>query len=273
MEDTLSSAKRLAILKELVKVKPGGTIDERRRAKALLRSLSQQRDLKLKPNPRQRGLDNRNNDYLANFDKIRTRPAVGRAVVTSTFKKGPKTNKYDVSFYNYDTGVRDSPFAGGSRNAKFQGLNYMLGNAMDKDIPKNNMIKIQATDGRRVKAYERGTGGGLKFKPYPWEPDTAVGGEATTYKNKKGNFQPMVDGKFTEAKPNPGDRLRSGLIRLATSDTAKKRILKAVPAFTKGVPLVNAIMTGADIGEAMRKHLKINKSVSSRGGGRKSLND
>ena len=36
----------MALLKELVKITPGGTINEQKRAKALLRSLAQGRDRK-----------------------------------------------------------------------------------------------------------------------------------------------------------------------------------------------------------------------------------
>lgn len=207
----MTPEERLALLKEITKINKGGTVDERKRAQALLRSLAQNRDFKIGGQP-------------VRPDYFRNRPAIGRTVVTSNLGPGPsgKVNQFDVSFYNNNgTGVSDNPFPGGARNSKYKALYYMLGQALDKDIPNNRMLKIDATDDRRVKAYERGTKGALKFEPYKYSQysdfETRLpGGTSSTYKNKKGNFQPMIDGKFTKSKPNPADSLRSSLIRAAT---------------------------------------------------------
>ena len=56
-----------------------------------------------------------------------------------------------------------------------------------------------------------------------------AGGEAKSYKNKGGNYQPIVDGKFTKSAGNPGDSLRSGLIRAATALEPIYRGIKVVP--------------------------------------------
>lgn len=264
-DQPLSNVQRMALLKEIVRFEGGGTIDERRRAQALLRSLAQNRDLKQHVN------------YRGNEVYQRSRPAVGRSVVTSSAPTPTgKTNTYDISFYGSE-GVQDQPFKGGTRDSKFKALNYMLGQALDKDIPSNNMVKIDATDDRRVSAYTRGTKGALKFQPYAWSREEAPvpGGTAKSYKNKAGNFQPIVEGKFTKSVKNPGDSLRSSLVRAATAlepfyrgvaGTAKsRRIPKADP--------ISAIMTGADIGKWMRDNLKVNQQTSGRGGGRQALND
>ena len=109
----------------------------------------------------------------------------------------------------------------------------VFGQALDKDIPKNSTIEIEATDRRRMKAYERDTKGALKFKPFKWRTIRG-GGHATSYKNKAGNFQPIVDGRFTKSAGNPGDTLRSGLIRAAN---ALKPIYRNVPQSAK---IINA---------------------------------
>jgi hypothetical protein len=267
-DGTLSPAQRMAMLKELTSFEPGGTINETKRAQALLRSLAQGRDYRLA-----------GNDMRP--DQIRTRPAVGRSVLTANL--GPtstgKTTEYDISFFG-KRGVDDQPFAGDSRNSKAKALNYMLGQAMDRDIPNNSMLKIEATDSRRVNAYERGTKGALKFGPFPWSEYSEFraripGGQATSYKNKAGNFQPIVDGKFTKSAKNPGDSLRGGLIRAATALDPIYRGVRGVFSSNRarGVDPISAIMTGADIGTWMQNNLKINKSTSGRGGGRKALND
>lgn len=259
---------RMALLKELVKITPGGTIDERRRAKALLRSLAQGRDLRTTKN------------YKGDTSYIRNRPAVGRTVVTSSApSKSGKTNNYDISFYG-NNGVQDQPFKGGTKNSKYKALYYMLGQALDRDVPKNNMIKIDATDDRRVTAYTRATKGGLKFEPYPWQrvgefEAQLPGGRAKTYKNKAGNFQPIVDGKFTRSVPNPGDNLRSSLIRAATALAPIYRGVRATfsSSRARGADPLSAIMTGADIGKWMENNLDFYPGTSGRGGGRKALND
>ena len=258
--------KRMALLKELVKIKPGGTINEQRRARALLRSLAQGRDYSKSETKDGRSY------------QTRKRPAVGRGVVTTKFSKNARTTDiYDISFYG-NNGVQDQPFKGGLKDSKLKALNYMLGQALDKDVPKNNMIKIDATDDRRVKAYTRGTKGALKFQPFDFnlgELELTTGGTAKSYKNKAGNFQPIVKGKFTKSVPNPGDHLRSGLIRAATAAEPTYRAIQRILSLTRpiGADPINAIMTGADIGKWMRNNLKVNKQSSGRGGGRQALND
>ena len=253
---------RMALLKELVKIKPG-TIDERRRAKALLRSLAQGRDYRKENTPG-------NVTY-----HYRNRPAIGRSVVTGKYPTNRKTSNYDISFYSSEMGVHDKPFKGGLKNSKLKALKYMLGQALDKDVPSNNMVNIDATDDRRLKAYERDTKGAFKFKPYSWSREGGHGGSAQSYKNKAGNYQPIVDGKFTKSAGNPGDALRSSLIRAAT---ALEPFYRNVAPIVKkgrvgGADPINAIMIGADVGKWMRDNLKVNTQSSGRGSGRTALND
>lgn len=247
---------QLATQKAATKVKGGENINETKRAQALLRSLAQGRDRRT----------------TSRGDVIRTRPAIGRSVVTSEL---PSKNrpKYDISFFNNNqTGVDDNPFRGGLKDSKSKGLQYMLGTTFKEDIPNNSTIKIDATDGRRVSAYERGTKGAIKFEPYPWMNSTKDGGTSSTYVNKAGNFQPRVDNKFTAAKPNPGDALRQLLINAARAVPDVVRNIKPATRVTRYDPLA-AIQTGADIGTWMRDNLDVNSQVSGRGGGRKALND
>ena len=155
----------------------------------------------------------------------------------------------------------------------------MLGQALDKDVPKNNMVKIDATDDRRLKAYTRGTKGAFKFKPYPWQrvggfESQLPGGTAKSYKNKAGNFQPIVNGKFTKSAKNPGDSLRSSLIRAATATEPTYRAIQRIISLTRpmGANPINAIMTGADIGKWMKNNLDFYPGTSGRGSGRTALN-
>jgi hypothetical protein len=218
-EKPLSNVQRMALLKEINKGGIGyNSINETKRAQALLRSLAQGRDVERAP---------------SNI-KSRTRPAVNRTVTTTQIGESKSGRPiYDVSFFNNDgTGVKDKPFKGGIRDSKLKGLNYMLGQAFEKDIKKNSTLKITATDDKRAKAYNRMTKGALQFESWGTPEFELPGADAKTYVNKKGNFQPIVKGKFTKSKPNPGEQLKQHLIKAAT---ASKPIIRKIAKPLKSV--------------------------------------
>lgn len=256
---------RMALLKELVKIKTG-TINESKRARALLRSLQGREVLETVPSVVGRG-----------------RPAIGRNVITTELRSTGKRPKFDISFFNRPDAsaqgfTQDKPFKGGLKDSKSKALKYMLGTALDKDIPKNSTLKITPTDSRRAKAYQRMTGGALDFnvkkEPNYYGRLRDTFDDGASYKTKKGNFQPIVNNKFTKAKPNPKERLQKPLKEAAVANPEITRTLASTIAriLRIGNP-VNAIMTGADVGTWMRDNLKVNTQTSGRGGGRQALND
>jgi len=266
--NNIQGVDRTAALKEITQLK-NATIDERRRAQALLRSLSQGRAVLKDTHPSVTG---------------RGRPAIGRNVITTEKPSSGTRPAYDISFYNRPDGTHmfteDKPFKGGLKDSKSKALRYNLGDAFDKDIPNKSTVNITPTDSRRAKAYQRMTGGAVDFN-IKNELNTATGkkrdtfDDAKSWKTNKGNFQPMSDGKFTKAKPNPADALRKPLIDAATSD---KPITRQVGTFARFLRLpgaipFNTIMLGADIGNWMKDNLSPNQSTSGRGGGRSALND
>ena len=259
----MTPEERLALQKE-INVLKNGTIDERRRAQALLRSLKQGRGVQ-----------------EVNGTVVRGRPAIGRDVVTSDLQSANRPKK-DISFFsqqsiNTEPGfndLKDKPFKGGLRDSKSKALKYNLGEAFDKDVPNNSTVKITPTDKRRANVYQRQTGGAMQFQTKEALPGVEYK-EGTSYKTKKGNFQPMIDGKFTKAKPNPADSLRKPLIDAATSDKPNIRQVGPLSRLFRipGAVPMNAIMMGADIGEWMKDNLDVFGGSSGRGGGRSTLND
>jgi len=108
---------RMAMLKELVGFQ-GQSIDERKRAKALLRSLSQGRDKEIRIHK---------GDITTSFDKLkidkRYLPAIGRSVLGSTRSgRRHKTPISTVDFFGPGMSVEDRPFKGGSGDAKSKAL-------------------------------------------------------------------------------------------------------------------------------------------------------
>jgi len=260
-KDNLSSVERMSMLRNFAKQETG-TIDERRRAQALLRSLSQGRGVK-----EVRG------------SVIRGRPAIGRDVMTSDLQTANRPKK-NIGFYGhpqetrFDSSLSDRPFKGGLKDSKSKALKYNLGEAFDKDVPNNSTVKITPTDSRRANVYQRQTGGAMQFQTKEVF-DGIDYKEGTSYKTKKGNFQPMIDGKFTKARPNPADGLRKPLIDAATSDKPIVRQTGPVARFFRipGAVPFNSIMMGADIGNWMKDNLDPFGGSSGRGGGRSALND
>ena len=253
---------RQALQKE-IRILQNGTIDERRRAKALLRSLKQGRGFK-----------------EINGAQIRGRPAIGRDVVTTDLGyQSNKNPKKDISFFNQPSATRrnltdDRPFKGGLKDSKSKALKFNLGEAFDKDVPNNSTVKITPTDSRRANAYQRQTGGAMQFQTKEALPGVEYK-EGQSYKTNKGNFQPMTDGKFGKAKPNPADGLRKPLIDAASSDKPNIRKVGQLSRLFRipGAVPMNAIMMGVDIGDWMKDNLDVFGGSSGRGGGRSALND
>lgn len=237
---------RMAMLKELVGFQ-GQSIDERKRAKALLRSLSQGRDKEIRIHK---------GDITTSFDKLkidkRYLPAIGRSVLGSTRSgRRHKTPISTVDFFGPGMSVEDRPFKGGSGDAKSKALKYQLGSFFE-EVPSNSRMKLSTSDGRRSNVYTRMTGGAFKFTPF-FENAPQSGGEGSAYINKKGNFQPRIDGKFGKAVPNPADRLKKPLIDAATSATPLIRRLPALQNFLRfhGGPYVQGALAAFDLTNAV----------------------
>ena len=237
---------RLAILKELVKFKPQ-SINETKRAKALLRSLQQGRGIERRQ---------RVGEFTGTTHNMTNRrlPAIGRSVMSNTMT-GPnyKTPLSSVDFFSNDNGgmgLGNKPFKGGLKDSKSKALKFQLGKFFE-ELPTNSRIKISSTDSRRSNAYDRMTKGALKFQPFE-KTLPLEGGEANSYVTKKGNIQPRVNNKFTKAVPNPAEALQQPLRDAATAVTPVIRRLPALQRFIRSNPYMSAILMGLDAGQFVR---------------------
>lgn len=174
-----------------------GSINESRRAQALLRNLYRYRDTYTKPS--------------GTRVTLQSMPAIGRTVRSTETppifnRKTPTTVIGFTENRNYSHG--DAPFRGGLRDAKLQGLLYQLGDIFNR--APSGTISGEGIDQQRRNAYNRFTGGVLD----------RVTGEA--FRRPDGRFMPRDErGRFGTAKPNPGPRLQSGLSRLAAGDVVR----------------------------------------------------
>ena len=181
-----------------------GTINETRRAKALMRSMDRR-----PPRITQLGAS------------ITDDPAMGIRTVVGV--------KGLTRFYNYGSlrhPYEDKSFPGGFRSAKFQGIGYRLGQQLEA-FPKGKTIKSDPLGGARSSLYERKSAGAITPE-YPGQMYST-----RTLKNRGGNFQPFREGRFGKSIPADKvyDAAKGGLQRLAAQDPPVVR-----PAGTYRIP-------------------------------------
>ena len=79
-------------------------------------------------------------------------------------------------------------FPGGFKNAKLQGIGYMLGQQLE-NAPRGMVITSEPADPARSALYTRKSAGAIRIE-YP------DGNKTRTLKNRGGNFQPFNQGRF-----------------------------------------------------------------------------
>ena len=157
----------------------------------------------------------------------------------------------ELRFYqDYDDKLR--------RNA----LKAMLGRQID-DIRPGTQLRVGAynSDGggkARQRIYSQGTRGALAFGPMGNAHATRLG--RNTWK-RSDNENVTFDPKDLK-KP----------LKEMTKQQVTRYLLKMTP-LARQIPVMNALMTGADLGQLMVDTLDKNTSSSGRGGGRSALND
>jgi hypothetical protein len=168
-----------------------GTINETRRAQALERSMNR------RP-PRTTAIG----------ASITDDPAIGIRTVVGV---GGSTRFYNYGSLNHP--YEDRKFPGGFRSAKFQGIGYRLGQQLEA-FPKGKTLRSAPLDKARSDLYKRKSAGAIT----PEYPEEML--YTRTLKNRGGNFQPFLKGKF--GKSIPADKVygaaKGGLQRLAAAD-------------------------------------------------------
>jgi hypothetical protein len=167
------------------------TINESRRALALLRSLPEKTKLQMRPSGSGR-IESFSPATNRQVQVSITRPTAGRKLPTSGMAfSGPE-------------GFYDSPFPGYDKNAKHQGLLFQIGDVLE-NVPPGGFSGV-GSDSRRMKAYQR----------------YGIGPEGQAYKRPDGRFQPRnPDGTLGKATDAAG-RLKGGLGRLAAGNVIRQ---------------------------------------------------
>lgn len=188
---------------------PGGTVNLTRRAQALIYGMNRRLQLFPGAGP----------SSLVGIDF----PAIGRTADMTTLKNpGKNTTTSSIIFTAREDpfmdGSRlnrpqprhpaDKPFRYGLKDPKSQALRYILGTFFDQ-VPNRGTIYGEGLDDRRMRVYQRYTGG-------------ALGPTGKGYRRPDGRFQGIRfaennSPRFMKAVPSPGDRLRKPLIDTAMS--------------------------------------------------------
>jgi hypothetical protein len=151
------------------------------------------------------------------------------------------------------------------QNLKRNELMAALGRQLD-DIRPGSKLSISAWNSdkggpARQRYYEMMSNGAIKFDVDTGRADTTRLGR-NTWQNTEGN------GKNRRFDPKD---LKKPLKDMAKG-SAIRTLLRMTP-FARRIPLVNALMTGADIAEYMNENLPKSNFTSGRGEGRSALND
>jgi hypothetical protein len=182
------------------------TINESRRALALLRSLPKETQLKVKKTselPTYRPQDIRGvSSYSA-----ATNRSIGAGVTPPTAGRKLPTSGIIFSGPN---GYGDAPFPGGASNAKHQGFLWQLGDVIES-LPAGG-VSGHGIDDKRRKVYQR----------------YGIGPEGQAFKRSDGRLQPRDQkGKLGKATDTAG-RLKGGLTRMAAGNVVRQLAPKFV---------------------------------------------
>lgn len=235
-----------------------GTINESRRALAILRSAEEERFVTRGKN---KGKD---------VTRI-NQPSVNRSIRMVTREpdfnwKRPTTTPITTLDFFHQDGTRKAPFGVStdpvtgqirrlaasslSDNARFQGLKFNLGQAL-AEVPTGQFIG-RGTTGSRKSLYSRWT-------------DKAVGPEGKAQIRPEGTWQPRdLKGRLGKAKPNPSTKMQTGLRNLASGSVTRaalpvvKRMLNVHPAVQAYINIDDMIrqMSGSGITERTRDQIK-----------------
>lgn len=237
-----------------------GTINESRRALAILRNAEQGRFIF------------RGSQSGVNVTNI-SQPSIGRSIRMATLppelnfssKKPTKTPITYLDFFRQGSledapfGVSTDPVTGEirrtaapslSQNARYQGMKFNLGQAI-AEAP-TGQFKGQGTTGSRRALYTRGTGG-------------AIGPTGMAQVRPDGTWQPRdTRGRLGTARPNPSAQLQQGLRNLASGSVTRaalpvvKRMLNVHPAVQAYINIDDMIrqMSGSGITERTRDQIK-----------------
>lgn len=175
-----------------------GTINETRRAQAVLRNFNQQRPGRPWSGPPQ----------LNQFGgSVTYDPSIGtRFRILSNGQI-----EFDSTNPNYG-GYKARSFPGGGNSAKAQAVNYRLGQHIGLR-PRGSTIETVPTNAARARLYRMGTAGAIRPE-YPNELKTR------TLINRGGNFQPFNAGRFGRSIPRMTvlGQMSAGLNRIAAAD-------------------------------------------------------
>lgn len=190
------------------------TINESRRALALLKSLPNKTKITIRPS----GSGRVESFSPATNRQVQagvTRPTAGRKLPTSGMAfSGP------AGFY-------DAPFPGYDKNAKHQGLLFQIGDVIE-NLPPGGFTGV-GSDDRRMKAYQR----------------YGIGPKGQAYKRPDGRLQPRnPDGTLGKATDTAG-RLKGGLTRMAAGNVVRQLAPRIVPLANH--PLAQAYLNVDDI--------------------------
>lgn len=231
--------------------KPGfnlpGTINQSRRAEALLRGINRRL---------QTGSPAVEHTPYSSSRRI-TLPAIGRTadmLTLNNMTSGDRPLSTIAFGFDRHTAQRlsdpnrrrgrvgsDMPFRYGLSDPKNQALRYILGNFMD-NVPEKSVISGRGIDRRRRLAYTRYTGG-------------AIGPGGRGYRNAAGNFQGFdANNRFMKAVPNPTNRLQAPLLNSVRAGLEGRPLYQAASPVLRRVlnvdPRVQALLTVNDVVEA-----------------------
>jgi hypothetical protein len=199
------------------------TINESRRALALLRSLPHKTQLKVKNSLQPNNYTNADIRGVGSYSQATNRSA--GAGVAPPFD-GRRLPTSGIAFTG-PNGFQDAPFPGGARNAKHQGFLWQLGDVIET-IPPGTVTGYGIDDKRR-KVYQR----------------YGIGPTGEAFKRPDGRLQPRsATGQLGKATDAAG-RLKGGLTRMAQGNVVRAldpKILKQL-----NHPLAQAYLNVDDI--------------------------
>ena len=207
------------------------TINESRRALALLRSLPNKTKVTIRPS---------GSGLINSFS-----PATNRSVTASvTRPTAGRTNPTTTVGFTGPQGFENQKFRGALKSAKYQGLLYQLGDVL-KNTPPGTFYGVGSDDQRKI-VYQR----------------YGLGPQGVAYKRPDGTFQPRNPtgtlGKATDAS----GRLTSGLARLAENNVVRTltpkvlQMLNVHPALKTYVNVENTVkdLTGVSLTKEYTKN-------------------
>ena len=186
----------------------------------------------------------------------------------------------DISFSNTETGGYDRP----SSHVKRDGLSpdYTRARGQEDYDIRLNRNELKAMLGRQlddirpgsklnIYAHKDDGGGPARMRMYGRETNNMItdNGEGSANAQRLGR-NTWTNSQGESVRFDPKDLKKP--LKDMTKQIVTRYLLRMTP-FIRAMPVANALLTGADIGQLMVDTVDKNKSSSGRGGGRKALND